>query len=236
MGMFSRFKKKVQAMDDQSLVNLSRSTRLKRDTANVGSAVAVVAALPSGGISLFQTIYTGPRGWWYGKKNRIANQILGCRGLPIPARTKRDYIIPATVGLVAGSLGAGADAVAGSLGGAVPDAMHAISIDEWVNQAGQAGLETTGNHVATIANPEFVGELTGDAYHDAYEPDDLAEHAQNGIQHLAKTASTILPGGAPLLSQQTANIAGQTVAAVAIGELAGKAIEETAPRRRPVKS
>ncbi|EUC63161.1 hypothetical protein RSOL_481620 [Rhizoctonia solani AG-3 Rhs1AP] len=235
MGLFSKFKKQVHDMDNQSLMNLSRTTRLKRDVAAVGNVVTAAAAIPSGGVSLFQGLYTVPRGLWCWKKNRIVKKALGHRGLPAPSRTKRDFIIPATVGVVTGSLGAGADAVTGFMGGVLPDATHAIPIDEWINQAGQAGLETTGSHFATITNPDIAGELAGHDYLDAYVPDDLVEHTQNGIQHLAHVVDTILPGGLPLFSERTADIAGQTVAAVAIGELAGKAVEEAAPRRRADK-
>ncbi|KDN35340.1 hypothetical protein RSAG8_11674, partial [Rhizoctonia solani AG-8 WAC10335] len=235
MGISSKFKKNVQDMDNKSLLDLSRTSRLKRDVAAVGNVVAAAAAIPTGEVSLFQGLYTVPRGLWCWKKHRIVKKALSHRGLLIPGRTKRDYVIPATVGVVTGSLGAGADSVAGCLGGVLPDATHAIPIDEWVNQAGQAGLETTGSHIITAVNPEFAGELAGNDYLDAYEPEDMAEHTRNGMQHLADTGNTILPGGLPLFSERTANIAGQTVAAVVIGELAGKGVEATAPRKHSVE-
>ncbi|KAH7337270.1 hypothetical protein B0J17DRAFT_758635 [Rhizoctonia solani] len=238
MGLFSRFKRKVQREDDNTILNLSRTTRLKRDVAAVGNTVLASSALPTHGVSLFAGIYTVPRFLWCWKKHRIVKQALEYRGLHIHDRTKRDYLIPATVGAVSGAIGAGADSLVGFADGLVQhqaDATHALPFDKWLEHAGQSTVEAVTAHGEAIDYAGFTKDLVEHNYFAAYVPDDMQEHVQNGMQHLAKTFDTILPGGAPLLSERTADVAGQTVAAVAVGEAIGKGIEVAAPRGRGVK-
>ncbi|KDN35338.1 hypothetical protein RSAG8_11672, partial [Rhizoctonia solani AG-8 WAC10335] len=218
MGIFSEFEKYVQGMDNDSLLDLFRATRLKCDTATVGSFVTAAAAIPTGGVSLCQGLYTVPRDLWYWKEHRIVKKALRDRGLQIPDRTKRNYAIPAAVGVVAGILGAGADSFAGHWGKCPQTQMRRMRF-----------LSTT------IADPGFAGRSVGNDYLSAYDPENMEGHIRNGMQHLAEAGNTILPGGLPLFSENTAKITGQTVAAVAIGELVDRGLEATAPRRRAAK-
>ncbi|KAG8730768.1 hypothetical protein FRC11_005863 [Ceratobasidium sp. 423] len=223
MGLFSKFRRKVQEKDDKAVLKLSRSTRLKRDIAAVGNVVVAASALPTGGTR---------------KEHRIVKQDLNRRGLQIPDRTKRDYIIPATVGVVTCALGAGADAVAGFAGGAVPpiaDATHEIPIDQWLDRVGDEAVETTTNHMQVLADPGFAEGLVEHNWGTAYDLNGLEGHAQNGVEHFFNTGDTIMPGGPPLLSDRSADVAGQTLAAVVIGEAVGKGIEVAAPRRHAAK-
>ncbi|CAE6525544.1 unnamed protein product [Rhizoctonia solani] len=238
MGLFSKFKRKVQNEDDNAILNLSRTTRLKRDVAAVGNAALASSALPTHGVSLFAGVYTVPRFLWCWKKHRIVKQALEHRGLQIPDRTKRDYAIPAAVGAVSGAIGAGADSLAGFADGLVPhnaDATHALPFDQWLERTGESTVEALTTHGEAVDHAGFVTNLVENNYVTAYTPDDLQEHVQNGVQHLAQTFDTILPGGAPLLSERTADVAGQTVVAVAVGETIGKGAEVATPSRRSVK-
>ncbi|CAE6446819.1 unnamed protein product [Rhizoctonia solani] len=76
--------------------------------------------IPSGGMSSLVGVYSVPRFLWTWKKHRIVKKALEARGLTIPGRTKRDYIIPATVGAITGALGAGADSIPQFCDGAIP--------------------------------------------------------------------------------------------------------------------
>jgi hypothetical protein len=132
-----------------------------------------------------------------------------------------------------GALGAGADSIAQFSDGLVPpDAVHEITIAQWLGQVGDSAVETTANHAQAVFDPGFAQELTEVDWENAYDPGDLGTHVENGLGHLDETFDTIMPGGLPLFSERTADLAGQTVAALVVGEMAGKAIETTAPKRR----
>ncbi|KAG8683862.1 hypothetical protein FRC11_012970 [Ceratobasidium sp. 423] len=147
MGLFSKFRRKVQEKDDKAVLKLLRSTHLKRDIAAVGNVVVAASALPTGGTR---------------KEHRIVKQDLNRHGLRIPSRTKWDYIIPAMVGIVTCMLGAGTDTVAGFVGGVVlpiADATHEIPIDQWLDRVGNEAIETTTNHMQVLADPGFAEGL-----------------------------------------------------------------------------
>ncbi|KAF8752656.1 hypothetical protein RHS01_07585 [Rhizoctonia solani] len=254
MGLFSKFKRKVQAADDKAVLDLSRSTRLKRDIAAVSNVTIAASMIPSGGVSSLAGIYSVPRFLWTWKKHRIVKKDLAIRGLTVPDRTKRDYIIPATVGAITGmpyhmrkpdlcaqyfpgALGAGADSIdqfSDAIIPSNPDATHEIPVTQWLEQVGNSTVETATNHVQAVFDPEFAQGLTEGDWENAYNPDDLSTHVENGADHLDDAIDTIMSGGLPFLSERTADLAGQTISAVVIGEMAGKGIGAVAPARREV--
>ncbi|KAF8669725.1 hypothetical protein RHS04_08746 [Rhizoctonia solani] len=237
MGLFSKFKRKVQAADDKAVLDLSRSTRLKRDIAAVSNVTIAASMIPSGGVSSLAGIYSVPRFLWTWKKHRIVKKDLAVRGLTVPDRTKRDYIIPATVGAITGALGAGADSIdqfSDAIIPSNPDATHEIPVTQWLEQVGNSTVETATNHAQAVFDPEFAQGLTEGDWENAYNPDDLSTHVENGADHLDDAVDTIMPGGLPFLSERTADLAGQTISAVVIGEMAGKGIGAVAPARREV--
>ncbi|KAG8730769.1 hypothetical protein FRC11_005864 [Ceratobasidium sp. 423] len=236
MDPFSKFKREVEEKDDDAVLNLARSTRRQRDVAVVGNVAVVVTALPTHGVSLISGFYSVPRFMLKWNNHRIVRKNLKLRGLQIPDRTKRDYIIPVTVGAVTGTLGAGADAVAGSAVPPIVDATHEVSIDQWLERVGLQVVEMTSGHIGALADPDFAIDLVEHDWDAAYDHDDLEEHGQNGVEHLSDTGDTIMPDGLPLLSERTADITGQAVAALVVGEVVGKGIEVAAPEKRVTRS
>lgn len=211
------------------LIDLAATTRRKFDIAAAGAGSQLVAAIPSQGTSLFGMIYSGPRVGYYAFKKHLIKKELESRGLQLDSRTKRDYVIPTVVGGVTLGFGAGADAIGHlSQGAAEQAAQPALNAVEWTQHAIRSGFDSFGNHIEAFFNPTIAGQLAGEEYVVAYSGD-MGEQIQDGIERFDRVVDTVMPGGAPLCSERTAQLVGEGVAATAIGEVAGKAVESCFP-------